>query len=395
MTMAQDYWIWQDAFRLSSIDDRFTVTWPLPEKTCVSAIYIELRGTNGSTSNVNNYCYDLIDKIEVILNGNQPAKSLTAEETQALSFYDRLEVPQDILTENADAVQQGEFPLHFGRYPGDDNYFLDMREFRSGQLKVTGNIANIRAAAADTAFVADSLEMTVKYMFHSTGNLEHKGWFRSLEVKDYANKQAADELIELDRTWPYRRILIRPYYETSCPKTEVEHIQLECNNKTQIPVEWWTEDLRDHNVTQMRCQPEFCMDVLKATTESTYPPIGEITDANMVLIGAGGITVGFSTKSCDTLTYSAGCFVATAPTPTWAALAATDLTQIWVKGKMYHYTMLIPFPQTMDYKTEQWFPANQFNNVFLRLRGYTAAAPSGNTQVVLEDVVAPGTFARI
>ena len=179
-----------------SLSDTEVWDYSLGTTGILSGAVVIIKATNGSTSNVDNPIAGLVNKIE-ITDGARKLHSVTGIEEQALAAYDLKQVAPDTEDMNADKEQVGVFTVKFGRYLGDNDYFLDLSKLSNPKLEVDFDITNVRAAGA-TGFVSGSADITVILIKDDTGPFPApKGYLRAIEQYSWTTAASGDERVAL------------------------------------------------------------------------------------------------------------------------------------------------------------------------------------------------------
>lgn len=181
----------------------------------VSALYIEAEATNGTTSNEDNWISDILTKIEVV-DGSEVLASLTGHELEAMHFYKQGYPPVLYPSEWASGTQRHGAYLLFGRRLWDKLFAIDFTKFANPQLKITWNLAAVRAVSATTAFATGTLKLSViaKVMeeFAAPGK-----YLMDKKILSFtgSSSSGAEERKELPVDLTYRMLMTRHYVEGS------------------------------------------------------------------------------------------------------------------------------------------------------------------------------------
>lgn len=179
----------------------------------VSALYLEFEATNGTTSNEDNFISDVITKVEIV-DGSEVLYSLTLTELEALAFYKTRQTPTLFPSEWATGVQRHGVYLLFGRKLWDLRYAIDFTRFKNPQLKITWDLAAVRAVDAATAFATGTLKITViaKVMEETPKPSEY---LMAKELLNFTSSatSGAEERKELVTDRVYRLLMTRHWVE--------------------------------------------------------------------------------------------------------------------------------------------------------------------------------------
>jgi len=195
--------------------DASTKTLDLDIRDPVSALYIEAECQNGTTSNEDNWISDIITKIELV-DASEVIASLTGHELEAMCFYKTGKVPVIYPSEWASGWQRHGAYLLFGRWLYDKLFAIDFNSFKNPQLKITWNLAAVRAVSATTAFATGTFKLSViaKVMEEMTSP-SHYLMDKKLLSFTSSSSSGAEERKELPTDFPYRMLMTRHYVEGS------------------------------------------------------------------------------------------------------------------------------------------------------------------------------------
>lgn len=146
-------------YRETQPSDATTKTIDLDLVDPVTALYLEFEAVNGTTNNEDNFISDVVTKIEIV-DGSEVLYSLTLTELEALSFYKMKKTPTLFPSEWDSGAQRHGVYLLFGRKLWDTRYGMDFTRFKNPQLKITWNLAAVRAVDAATAFATGTFKLT-------------------------------------------------------------------------------------------------------------------------------------------------------------------------------------------------------------------------------------------
>jgi len=195
--------------------DASTKTIDLDMRDPVSALYIEAEAQNGTTSNEDNWISDIITKVEIV-DGSEVLASLTGHELEALHFYKQGRPPVLYPSEWASGWQRHGAYLLFGRKLWDKLFAIDFTRFSNPQLKVTWNLAAVRAVSATTAFATGTFKLSViaKIMEDFPAPARYLMDKKLLSFSS-SSTSGAEERKELPVDLPYRLLMTRHYVEGS------------------------------------------------------------------------------------------------------------------------------------------------------------------------------------
>lgn len=299
----------------------------------ISAIRLSFFGTNGSVSNKSNFINDVITKIELV-DGSDQLLSLSMKEAQALQFRRTGKMPYMRPGESADGSQEEQVMLLFGRFLWDPEYFMDLTKFRNPQLKITTNIAAVRAIGTD-AFATGTLKVTVDLLVIQEGAEAAKGFFMAKNIYGFTSGTSGDEHIDMPMDYPYVGLMVRAYAAGMDIDENITKLKLNCDAGKFIPLEKYIKDLykneeEDFGPAELRYY------LFRKDSETVYhilnhDPIVSVMgrDANDV------INVNTCFSGAFMLRFYTG--------NTGAAVTTEELLPFIVKGSCPHSTIYVPF----------------------------------------------------
>ena len=219
----------------------------------IQDLCVIFEGTNGGTSNIENYIFDIVDQIEVI-DGSDVLFSLKPKEILALNAYHYKESLGWGIDERADEIQRCTFKIPFGLGRFDPNIALDPTQHMNPQLRVTWDIANIRAAGA-TGFLANNLFLTVIATIAEKATVRPTSFLQTKHTYEWETAAAGEEVIEMPVDYPHRTVFMRvnelqdsdgKYKEGSAyPNTVLTDGKYSVDQDKYIPFDFHTDDWRE------------------------------------------------------------------------------------------------------------------------------------------------------
>ena len=137
-------------------------TWrlSLPNRGNLHTLMLKAACTNGATSGRAVSILDVVDKVEIIADGSEVIYSLTPQEME--KWYETLQGKAlvGLQSESANAVQYMVFPVMFGRWLYDPEYYLPLEKFKDVKLEVTFS----PTIAADGGFATGTVTFDVELL---------------------------------------------------------------------------------------------------------------------------------------------------------------------------------------------------------------------------------------
>ena len=208
-----------------TLADAGTLTIDLDLVDPVSALELEFDATNGTTSNEDNFISDVITKVELV-DGSTVLTSLSLAQLEALYFYKTGKSPTLFPSEWASGSQRHNVLLLFGRHLWDPTYAMDFTRYKNPQLKITSNLAAVRAVSATTAFATGTLRATaVAKVMEQTGSKPSK-FLMQKEIESFTSAASGEKRIDMPVDFPYRMVMLRAYLEGYDPRELITDAKL-------------------------------------------------------------------------------------------------------------------------------------------------------------------------
>lgn len=211
-----------------TLDDVGTLIKDIDILDPVSALYLEFTGTNGSAGNEDNFMSDVITKIEIV-DGSEVLYGVNLHQLEALHFYKLKKAPVLFPSEWANGTQRHGCLLMFGRHLWDREFAMDFTKFRNPQLKITSNIAAIRAASATTAIVSGTLAASIVAKIMEDVPAPSR-YLMAKDVYSYTSVGSGTKRVDLPRDYKYRMMMLRAFIEFYDVHSIVSDIKLTCDS---------------------------------------------------------------------------------------------------------------------------------------------------------------------
>ena len=356
----------------AAVGDSSTFELDLKGFQAISAIDIIIRATNGSTNNQGTPIHADVDTIEV-LDGSRVLYSLSGVQCRALHCYEMGHYPAVTYDERAAAVQQELFRVNFGRFVGDNAYWLDPSQFQNPVLRVTVSMT----ISATVSFVTDTTTVTAIVHTWDDRPAGKRGTFLTKEYKSFTSAASGNDRGNLPRDFPYRMIILRAFETLIEFHVDITQIKVTLDTDRYVPFDMRAEQLRDMNAELFgRFQIDQLLDKTNNDTFDClmcYPRAVTLNSLESLDV----YTVDIRTVEVYTLN---GIEFSTVGTPTHP----TDDTNIQLSTLGYgpHFSLAIPFGDLQD--PESWLDPSGFGSFEMVLtQGGAGAAVSYFGQQVM------------
>lgn len=334
----------------------------------LSHILLTFRATNGATSNKENPLIHNITKIEIV-DGGDVITSVRGEVLRGLVSHLDGKVPLGNDSEAANEGVMSSVVVPFGRYPLDTQFALNPVAFRNPQLKVTWDLAHVRAVGA-TSYVTGTLDISAVVTLMEdipapTGVLTAK------EVYDFTSAASGDERVDMPTDYPWRTLLVRGYENGTENIATLTNLKLSADGGKFVAFDERTQHIMEQQLNEY------------GTIE--YTRLAKFSNANAVATYMGqaqGGTIAGEGGAHDIYTvaywWKSDCYLYVA---SHAGVAGSDKQCfISTKGTGFENCFVIPMGRKND--PETWFPANQFGNIDLYI---TQGDADAEVQVLVQE----------
>jgi len=324
--------------------DAATYKVELPTSNIMSGLLVRMQWTNGSSGGGGEDIIDAVDKIEVIRDGSEVLFSLTGIEAAKVGHFMMGKPIPHYRNDNASVVQWAYFPIFFGRYFKDPNYWLNCARATSLDLKVTYS-PTISAAC----FASGTGRIEVDAWMYLDGQPgDYKGTFKTHRIKQFTSAASGDKEVEFTRKYPLYRVYVYAYEAGVAEGTDITDVSFELNDGEKVIRKGRWVDIQALNTVEMGLETALQGVALRADNETIETRCGRINyvaltceedlaaEDDRTLVNVASISGGQITLSMVTIEGSG----------TWAAgtLQTTDKPIHWVAdGGVVGNTICFPF----------------------------------------------------
>lgn len=327
----------------------------------ITAIDLDFKNTNGATSNTARTISQDITSIAVV-DGSHNVFSLPMYEAVAQDYFVSGRAPKHILTEGAAGVQRESVRIHFGRYFGDPDYYLQPNSYGNLQAKIVSAFTE----SATVGWADDAGAVTMRVHTIESGANAFKGVYRTQSFYDITSVASGDLNIELPVDDPYALLTIIARLTTYGPEEIITNAKMLCDNGGFTPFDTRTLDIMADNIRAM--DPfEIQKTILRADDGSSLMPTYYLNKPFPIGTSDDHIT---TIEAVDADSVQIGFYDLT--TPGTPALQTTAANQVLVNsGFAPHGAMYIPFG---NFYNGDVLKANDYRDIKLKLTQGTASA---------------------
>lgn len=354
-----------------TLSDSETVVIDVDILDAISAITVIYEANNGATSNQGVYLHDDVDAIDLV-DGSMELFSLTGIEALVLNCFERSRYPYALLTEAAAAAQYESFTIHFGRFLGDMEYWLDPADFKNLQLRLAHSLTI--SATAGFATGTGSVDV-IAHLFEQKPP-SRKGYMTAKEEYSFTSAASGTEKIDLPTDYPYRMLLQRAFETGIGLNTDVSNIKVNCDGGRFVPVDMDMLDITQLN-GDMFGKFEIPYDLLRTDADVVSVHLHDVRE--FFLNAVNDLDVGsIDAQTIDQLTIQ---LLSLTAVPAIAKSAVDTQLKLKVGGYAPFGSVLVPITNPNDETT--FFPANEYDKVKLEL---TQGGAGGACQTILQQI---------
>lgn len=222
------------AFQETQSSDGSTKTIELDITDPISALVFQFEAQNGTTNNQNNPLSMCVTEIQVV-SGSDVLSKMSFEQLQALQWYKTGKQPFLRIDESGSDYNVIGAMLLFGRHLWDKDYALDLRSFPNPKLKITWNLAAVRAVSATTAFATGTFKISVLAKIMEDMPTPPNKFLMQKEIDSWTSGTSGDKRVDLPRDYMYRMLMLRTYVAGNDVDENISNLKLTCDTDKFIP----------------------------------------------------------------------------------------------------------------------------------------------------------------
>ena len=320
----------------------------LPQSNFLHTLYVKVQCTNGATSAKNQDISDVVDLIEVVANGSDVLLSLTPQEIKRWTLWlTGCNLPQS-RNERPAAVQEMTFPLFFGRYPFDPNFYLRCSALTDLELKVTYS-----PTIAATSFATGTVKIGVfATMTMGTQPGDYLGTLTHKTIRAFTSAASGEDVTLVPRGNLLRQLLIYAYEAGIDSATDITSIKFDVNNDEKVITSIAWNDL--NNINKITNWIEHHEEILAFTDDNDVIDtdveriswIGSHLQSSMADAGDTFELARVDAIAGDRITIDQAAADITAGAETFATDPTSRNHMLYVKGQGLSHAVVLDFAQS-------------------------------------------------
>jgi hypothetical protein len=324
--------------------DAATRRLPLPRRGILSGLEVRCSITNGATRGTQRV-FDAITRIQVVADGSNVLFDLEGAEAYRWAHHFLKIEPPHIWDETNAVVQRLTYPIAFGRWLGDEEFALDLSQFRDVELRI-----QFAPTIGATAFATGTTQFHVIAIIDDEGDYAGRlrGYLRTVQVNAFTSLASGDTQIELARTYPYFDIHVSAREATTADGVNITRAQVWANDRSRIPFDGRWDDIQALNESEGGVESLHDGRLLVSDTNTFDTFTGRIISLALVPVfvqsdANGIITVMPGSIAGDRVTMSVSDTADAAAATHFTAAAASRDVRFVARGLGVGNSILIPF----------------------------------------------------
>jgi len=264
---------------LSLPSDAATQKVELPVSNVLSGLYVTLLWKNGATGGGGEDIIDAVDKIEVIRDGSEVLYSLTGIEAAKVGHFMSGKPIPHYRNDNGGVTQWATFPIYFGRYFRDPEYWLNCAAATSLDLKVTYSptIDATKFATGQGVLEVDG------WMYMEGAPGDYRGTLKTHRVKQFTTAASGDKSVELVAKYPLYRCYIYAFESGTAEGSPISKVSFELNNGERVIRKGRWVDLQRVNTVELGLKTALGGVALRADDDTIETRCGRINSIHLAV----------------------------------------------------------------------------------------------------------------
>lgn len=226
----------------TSDDAVFTLT--LPNRGKLHSLLIKVQCTNGATAGRGVTILDALDDIQILGDGSEVLYSLIPEETE--KWHETLQgrALQMVQEEGAAAVQEGVFPIYFGRGLHDDEMYLPLDRFTDVEVRLSFS----PTISATVGFATGTFTIDVQALITPDNiPLAYLGTLVLRRIKQFTSAASGDDQTEIFDNTIVRAIGVYGYEAAIADGVDLTRVRFEDTAEGIVLADWDWDDFVHFN----------------------------------------------------------------------------------------------------------------------------------------------------
>lgn len=239
----------------------------LPTRGILNAALLQIRATNGATSNLAASLAQCVASIQLV-DGGRVLFDLTGEEAQFVSLLAAGCAPRSVVSEYLSEVQTYQAWIPFGMKLMDDEVGLDLSKLRAPKLRIDLSLTAVRATGG-SGFVSGTGRLSCVLIMNDGADMPSPAnYLRSAEIKRWTTAASGDEVTNPPMDGPWARLIVRAFKAGSNPDDILTNVKVDFDAGQSVPIDELTKWAADSLPLFLGNLPRFQATIFAKDTET-------------------------------------------------------------------------------------------------------------------------------
>ncbi len=238
--------------QLGLSSDNQTYDFQAPRQGVVSGFLVKLAYTNGVTGGGGQDIADIVTKVQVVADGSNTLFSLSGYDLLKWSYKWQHARCAQLRDGRGSVVQYCTFPVLFGRYLGDREYFLNLADYNTIDIQVT-----YAPTISATQFASGTGVLDIIGCFFPTGVVPpaRKGYLRTTQISKFTTVAAGENVQVLANRYQMAGLMVYCYQAGVAEGVPITTVELRLDNGVYVPLTGRWVDWQEENDNALDIKP--------------------------------------------------------------------------------------------------------------------------------------------
>lgn len=250
-----------------TLSDTEVYEYSIPTSGVLNAVFLQLRATNGATSNLGAALALCVKSIQIV-DGGRILLDVSGEQAQLLTMLLTGATPRSVISEILSNVQtyQALVPLGFKLY--DNDVGLDLTKLRAPRLRVDVDLTAVRATGA-TGFVSGTGRLSAMLIINDGADVPSPDTFmKSHEIKRWTTASSGDEVTQAPIDGPWARLIVRAFKTATNPDAVLTNLKVTFDSGKNVVIDELTKWQADAFALFFGHRPRFAFTAFAKDTDT-------------------------------------------------------------------------------------------------------------------------------
>lgn len=369
----------KDAVKPAAQDDGTEII-ALPKTGILTELTMQVRSVGDYNDDIITPMWDILDDVEVLVNGSQVIKSFNGTIMRGLEWYNNgpFTMSYDYWSEDSNAARYNSFCIYFNKSHGDTTYGLDLSKYKTPQLKFHWNCATTEADGVTyDLYASPAFTYSIIAKIYESAPAGFQGKYVKTSIIDqWVTTASTIHSTEIPLGFPLRGLIYRGTFVDINSEYTLEHVKLDFDNGLWVPID--LEYPQFWNVfKQWFPKPVVASFLLHGTDSVEWnPQVYKICSMSNSSTGAGLTQVGVTTtrKPLSTMLWR---------NAHSTAISTNKSSFITVTGWGPMQCLYIPMSELVDGAAET-INTTAYGRIVLQCTSGSSSGTEGNQYVVAE-----------